>query len=253
MRKKAIIFLMAAVFIALFSGCGQKDKEPLSSGETESKDYSEVDPEIEIEADAPVTDEKIHYECMEEIKNAAPESGIVQIDDMIFRYGSGVSEAIEEIKGSNESYSFKNEYNENELVTPNSGGIQIIMLKNDEWYFELVAGNLTDEVISLKDCTIICITTYGASKGNVYYAGFKENNNETITYDYVKETMKHYEVFQEETIYDAAGKRFLYLTYEIPSELNQRGKIYVFFVFDSDTSELTAFMIHSTNSVNIPT
>lgn len=251
MSKKTIIILTVAIFMALFSGCGQKENELLSDDQTEIEDYSSNDPEIET--DVPVTNEKNHYECMEEIKNASPESGFVQIDDMLFRYRASISEAIEAIKGSSENFTFKNEYNENELVAPNSHGVQIILLKDDDWYFELGAGNLTDETIPLKDCTIMYITAYGASKGNVYYAGFKENDNETITYDYVKEAMKDYEIFQEKTIYNGAGKKFLNITYEMSSELNQSDKVYVFFVFDSDTNELTAFEIHSTNSVNIPT
>lgn len=196
---------------------------------------------------------EIHsFECKEEIKNASPEDGLVQIDDMLFQYGSSVSEAIEMIESSTENYTFKNQYNENELVPAADPVVQIILLKNDDWYFELVANNLTEETISLKDCTITRITAYGASKGNVYYAGFN-TDSEIITYDDVKEMMKNYEVVREQSEYNGKGEKFIYVEYDIPSELGKNGMLYVFFVFESGTGEFDAFSINRTNVINIPT
>lgn len=196
---------------------------------------------------------EIHaFECKEEIKNASPEDGLVQIDDMLFRYGSSVSEAIEMIESSTENYTFKNPYNENELVPAADPVVQIILLKNDDWYFELVANNLTEETISLKDCIITRITAYGASKGNVYYAGFN-TDNEMITYNDVKEIMKNYEVVREQSEYNNKGEKFICVEYDISSELGRDGMLYVFFVFESGTGEFDAFSINRTNNINIPT
>ena len=41
---------------------------------------------------------------MEEIKEASPESGLVQVDDMILQYGCKVSDVIENIENSNSSF-----------------------------------------------------------------------------------------------------------------------------------------------------
>lgn len=251
--KKTIMLFIVLILVIGIVGCMQEKEETTSNVNVEKEEQeNEENIEIEAEADMFISDEKNHYACMEDIKNASPESGLVQIDDMIFQYGASVSEAIEIIKGSKENYEFKMDYNESELVAPGDH-TQIILLKDSDWYFELGVSNSTDETIQLKDCSVKNITAYGTSKGNIYYAGFNEDNDGAITYNYVKESMNDYEVLQESSAYNSAGDKFLYVVYSIPSELTQSGRIYIFFVFESDTGELAAFMIHQTNSVNIPT
>lgn len=252
MKKTIMLFIVLILAVGIV-GCMREKEETVSNVNVATEEQeNEEDIEIEAESDALISDEKNYYKCMEEIKNASPEDVLVQIDDMIFQYGSSVSEAIEIIEGSKGNYEFKVDYNENELVAPGDPA-QIILLKDSDWYFELGVSNSTDETIQLKDCSVINITAYGASKGNIYYAGFKEDNDGAITYNYVKESMKDYEVFQESSVYDNAGDKFLYVAYSIPFQLTQTGRIYIFFVFESDTGELVAFEIHQTNSVNIPT
>lgn len=241
MRKKAIIILTVAVFMALFIGCGQKVKEPLPSEETELEDYNEADPEIAMEADAPIVDEKVHYECMEEIKNASPESGLVQIDDMLFQYGSKLSEALETIQQSEGTYTLVNELDENELVL--SGDAQTLRyMKNDEFYFEIMVFNYDEDTAKVKDCTIKMIQTYKAAKENVYYAGFS-GNQESISYDYVKNLMQDYEA-TESTSYDTEGNKKINVLYVLPSNASVKDYIYIYFIFES-TGEFRAFAINN--------
>lgn len=249
--KKIIIFFILLIMVTDIVGCAQK-KEEISSNENVVTEEQENNDNVEIEeTDISISTEAAHFDCMEEIKNASPEDGLVQIDDMLFQYGFKVSEALKVIEESKENYEFKMDCNENELVAPHDY-IQVILLKDSDWYFELGADNSTDETIPLKDCLVENITAYRASKGNVYYAGFREDNDGAITYEYVKEAMKDCEIVEERSVYDNDGKRFLSVAYSIPSELSPWGKLYIYFSFESDTGELTAFKMQMATTVFRP-
>lgn len=215
-----------------------KSEENSSSIKDEQKE--------DIEDMAEAEEQIVAYECLEKIKNATPESGLVQIDDMLFQYGCKVSEAIEVVENSQSSFTYYHDYNENELVISNDL-IQIIFLKDNDWYFEFGASNLTDETVCLKDCIITRIIAYKDSKGNAFYAGFNEENDNMITYDYVKNLMEDYKIIQENSFYDSDDERCINVAYIIPSNISKTDQLWVYFIFESDTGELKRFVVNPTS------
>lgn len=247
MNRKKLLLLSFLLIICLI-GCGKNEKEAevIAQGELsllgENKEYEGADHEAtedETESLEEIPEEQvISFECLDEIREATPESGLVQIDDMLFQYGCKVSEAIETIENSQSTFEYYHEYIENELITPGSFTDSIILLKNNQWYFKFRAKNISDETISLKECPVVEISAEKASKGNVFYAGFKDENNNCVMYDYIKNIMSDCKMVWEGTEYDDEGLRMISVRYKISSDVSPEGFFYVDFIFDSASGEL---------------
>lgn len=252
-KRISLTILLAVVIITCFIGCGKK--EPGTIVSEKEIDISELIAENKTDEDEEALDEVqeeeseeqvVSFECMDEIKEASPESGLVQIDDMIFQYGCKMSEAIEIIENSQSSFEYNNDYNEDELVTPNGIPVFITFLKGNDHYFGLLAENMGDETITLKDCTVTRIETYKASKGNVFCAGFDDKDSNIITYDYIKGLMGNYEIIKEFTESESSNNldiRQISLVYLVPFETSPEGNLRIEYVFASDTGELKTFKI----------
>lgn len=91
MKKTKLLILLISFAFSL-AGCGSKeakttqgpveinvliDNEEIEFEESSSEEETEVVPETPVK-----------FECMDEIKNASPDSGLVQIDDMLLQYGA---------------------------------------------------------------------------------------------------------------------------------------------------------------------
>lgn len=252
MNKRRILLSIMLITIIALAGCGKKESEPKTIAQGEI-DLSELEEDILEEAEENEEDveevqeeQVISYECMEEIKEASPDSGLVQIDDMLLQYGCKMSEAIDIIENSQSFFEYYDDYNENELVISNGIPIHITFLKDDDYYFALLAENLSNETISLKDCTVTRIATHKASKGNVFYAGFNDENSNIVTYDYIKKLMNNYQIITEATESESSNNldiRQIVVLYTVPSEISTEGNLRVEYVFDSDTGELKTFKI----------
>lgn len=201
-----------------------------------------IDEAAEVVEEDNVEEQVTYYECSDEIKAASPESGMVQIDDMVFCYGDKLSEVLNKIENSENIYTGLHDYNKNELV-PANDTCQIVFLKNDNWYFELIVENITDDTIALENCTITYIASCKASKGNVFFAGFNQDDSEAITYDNVKKIMEKYEIYQEDTLYDRNNNRNIRISYVISTDISKSGELYIYFIFENDTKELKALEI----------
>lgn len=178
----------------------------------------------------------VTFECMNEIKEASPESGMLQIYDMLFQYGCTVSEAIEIVENSQNTFALYHEYNENELILPGYYSKQIIFTYNDKWYFQFKAQNITDETISLKDCIITSITSEKGSQGNVFIGGY--NENEPFTYDYIKNIlMKDYEAYEHTSYSDS--EKYIVMQYEI----KENDTMWLTFVIEAKTGEVIKISI----------
>ena len=209
MRKQNILVLMAVSIICL-AGCGRKkDETPQGPIEvnvlinTDKDDFEESSSEEELRI---VPETPIKFDCLDEIKTASPDSGLIQIDDMILQYGSTGAELFEAINQSECEYTF--ECNENQLV-PAGKTEMIYFEKNSESYFGIRFKNLESETVGLKDCIIDIIS----AKGNVYYAGA---SGEVETYSTVKEIMSNYEPEREFTGNDSWGNKRLAVLYKVP-------------------------------------
>lgn len=250
MNKRRILLSVILITAIALVGCSQKDPEPrtIAKGEIDLSELGTEDVTEEIEENEETIEEipeeqVISYECMNEIKEASPDSGLVQIDDMLFQYGCKMSEAMEIIERSQSTFDYV--YNENELVLSN-GFVNIDFRKGNEFYFRLLAKNLTDETISLKDCVVVRIKTEKVAKGNVFYAGFNDENSNVVTYAYIKNLMNDYKIIAESTVSESANHldiKQIEVLYLVPSELSSKGKLRVEYIFDSGTGELKAFCI----------
>lgn len=251
MRKKIYELSLIITILMCAVGCGKKESDTVAKGEISISDLTvdnEIDDDVEnFEKDVEENFDKqvILFGCKEEIRNADPENGYVQIDDMIFQYGSKVSDVIYTVNSSECDYTYYKNYNEDELVVSNNY-VEIIFLKGDERYFKLLAKNATDETISLKDCIVTKISSYKASKGNVFYSGFNDESSNIVTYDYIKNIMKDYEIIQESTESESSSNldiKQINLLYFVPSETSLSGYFRINFIFESDTGELKTFEI----------
>lgn len=175
-RNTVIIAILLFMLVINLIGCKKEQPENLKTAVTEETSNSEISENIEDNVENEnLEDELKFFECMEEIKEASPESGLVQVDDMILQYGCKVSDVIENIENSNSSFEQLNDYIENELVIQ-SDSVDIVLMKNNNCYLNLQARNLTDRTISLKDCIVGRIITEKAAKGNVFYSAFHRQN-----------------------------------------------------------------------------
>ena len=116
-RNTVIIDILLFMLVINLIGCKKEQPENLEVAVTEETSNSEIPENIEDNAEnEDLEEEPISFECLEEIKEASPESGLVQVDDMILQYGCKVSDVIEVIENSKSSFEYLNDYNENELV-----------------------------------------------------------------------------------------------------------------------------------------
>ncbi len=189
-RNIVIIAILLLILIANLIGCKREQPDSLDTAVREETSNSEIPENTEDNTENEVIEEPVSFECLEEIKTASPESGLVQVDDMLLQYGCKVSDVIDIIADSQSNFD-TDDYNESELV-PSNYPVLIVYKKNEENYFGIVAENTTQETKSLKDCTVTRIDSYNASKGNVFCAGFNGENNGIVTYDYSKrQTIRH--------------------------------------------------------------
>lgn len=242
MKRKSIAIITILLFMLGINliGCKKDQADNLEVAATPEPSNSEIPEDVEDNVENEnLEEESISFECMEEIKEASPESGLVQVDDMLLQYGSKVSDVIDIIENSQSAF-VTEDYNENELVASNYP-ILIVYKKNGENYFGIVAENTSKETIPLKDCAITRIDSYNASKGNVFNAGFNGENNGIITYDFIKNLMDDYEVIMEAsevgTWEGNVAIRQINLTYSVPSELSIEGILRMEFIFESDTGD----------------
>ena len=189
-RNIVIIAILLLILITNLIGCKREQSDSLDTAVREETSNSEIPENTEDNTENEVIEEPVSFECLEEIKTASPESGLVQVDDMILQYGCKVSDVIEDIENSKSSFEYLDDYNENELVISNEG-VGIIFLKEADRYFEIIAENVTDETISLKDCVVVKIVTCKAARGNVFYAGFNIEDDSIVNYEYVKNLMEN--------------------------------------------------------------
>lgn len=256
MNKRRILLSVILITIIALAGCGKKESEPktIAQGQIDLSDLGTEDAAGEAEENEEAIDEipeeqVISYECMEEIKEASPDSGLVQIDDVIIEYGCKISEMMEKIENSQSIFGYYDDYtyNENELVLSNDS-VSMLFAKDGDFYFQVQARNLTNETASLKDCVVGRIITEESAKGNIFYAGFNAEGDNAITYDYVKNVvMKDYEICGETSESDPGNiqKKYIKMYYVMPYADSETGELWLYFVFDSATGELSCITMNS--------
>lgn len=256
MNKRRILLSVILITAIVLVGCSQKDPEPrtIAKGQIDLSELGTEDATGEAEENEEAIEEipeeqVVSYECMEEIKEASPDSGLVQIDDVIIEYGCKISEMMEKIENSQSIFGYYDDYtyNENELVLSNDS-VDMLFAKDGDFYFQIQARNLTDETISLKDCVVGRIITEESAKGNIFYAGFNAEGDNAITYDYVKNVvMKDYKLESEISELDSGNihKKYIKMYYVMPYADSKSGELWLYFVFDSDTGELNRIMMNS--------
>lgn len=247
--KKKIVIVAMIMLVVLVTGCG-KNKENTDApadGETLVK----VEPDTVINRDKALevkddieerldetTNELVKFDCKDEIKNASSDSGLIQIDDMLFRYGAKFSEINNEIVNSECTY-VSEEYSLSSVV-PAGEEVTIRFNKNNDTYFMLSIENREAETIELGDCIVYRILCREDSTKSIYYAGF---NDEDLNYNSVKNAMKEYEPDKE--IFGSNkrnGSKELGVMYTVPF---QEDDIHIFFIFDGVTNELASFEVTS--------
>lgn len=162
MRGKKFLIVTLFVFAVSIAGCGKKgenvdaqtDEETLVSVEVDldtiiNKDKS-LDAEENIEDQLDETaNEPVKFACKDEIKNASPDSGLVQIDDMLFQYGAKFSEINDQIMNSECTYDAE-DYNITSVV-PAGEEVTLRFNKNDDTYFMIRMKNQGTETVELGD------------------------------------------------------------------------------------------------------
>lgn len=229
------------MFTVLATGCGKQEENtdvqandnantvyeiPVDS--IINRDNDTKSEEVE-EADEVIIEEPVKFSYMNEIKNASPESGLIQIDDMLLQYGAKFSDIASVIEQSECNY--EAEYNLSSVVLAGET-LGIRFYKDGKQYFIIGVENRESETIELKDCITYRILAADASMGNVFYAGF---NNDEMTYSTVKDAMGDYEPEKETHGLNAKSNRELGIRYEIPF---QESNMYVYFIFDGISNKL---------------
>ena len=242
-QKKVIMIML---LIAVLTGCG-KNKDGVEVQENDNTNFKvQVDTLIDKENDSKVEedhaeqveketdDEPVKFDCMDEIKNADPDSGLVQIDDMILQYGAKCSEIISVIEQSECVY--EADYNAHSVV-PAGESVGLRFNKNGESYFMICVENREKETVELNDCITYSIRALNNSMGNAYYVGFGDDE---MTYTTVKEAMKGYEPEKELFGSDSRGNNELGVLYTVPF---QEGEAHLYFIFDGISNKLNKFEI----------
>lgn len=238
------------VLMVLLTGCGKQEERNDIQGNDDNtivkvqvdsiinKNENSVDEKEQEESLKDViADEPEKFECMDEIKVASPDSGLVQIDDIIIQYGSKFSDiaaAIEQSKGTYEA----EEYNISSVV-PAGETLGIRFYKNGKQYFIVRVINRESETIELKDCVLYSISVLSEAIDNAYYAGFGSNE---MNYNTVEDLMKNYKPKKETFGSDSKGNRELGVMYTVSSQENE---FHIYFIFDGVTNKLIAFDLSS--------
>lgn len=249
MRKsKEITLVLIAMMSILVTGCGKTSDNTEAQKDDNTVFKMQVDPiinrddELELdEAEEPIATEPVKFDCMDEIKNASPDSGLIQIDDMILQYGAKFSDIASAIEQSECAY--EAEYNLSSVV-PAGEELSIQVNKDDQRYFMIFVENHEEETIELKDCIIYSIRAEHAEI-NTYYAGCID---EEVTYTTVKDAMKDYDPESEIFGTGAHERKELGVRYEIPF---QESSMYVYFIFDGTTNKLIHLEIASRKFVDV--
>lgn len=234
-KVKVMATALIAMLTALATGCGkQADDNTSYKIQVDTVINRENEENQTEQSNEVIAEEPVKFDCMDEIKAASPDSGLVQIDDMLLQYGDKFSNIISVIEQSECTY--EAEYNESSVVP--AGERQTIRFnKNGDLYFMIGTVNRETQTIELKDCIIDFIFACKGSEGNAYYAGF--NSNE-MTYTTVKDSMKDYEPEKETFGYDSRNNKELGVMYAIPF---QESEIYIYYIFGSTLNELKTFQI----------
>lgn len=239
---KVVAAVLIAMLAALATGCGKQTDSADVQADDNTVFKMQVDTVINREneedqteqLDEAIAEEPVKFDCMDEIKTASSDSGLVQIDDMLFQYGDKFSDIISVIEQSECAY--EAEYSLSSVVP--AGERQTIRFnKNGDLYFMIGAENRETQTIELKECIVDFIYACKGSEGNAYYAGF--NSNE-MTYTTVKDSMKDYEPEKETFGYDSRNNQELGVMYIIPF---QESEIYVYYIFDNTLNELKSFQL----------
>lgn len=245
--EKKLAYLLVIIMMLGLIGCGKRDDGADVQASDNTSFKIQVDPIINRdddsdteEVDEEIVEEPVKYSCMDEIKTASPDSGLVQIDDMLFQYGSKFSEVASEIEQSECTY--EAEYNVSSVV-PAGEEVGIRFYKEGNQYFTICVENRESETVELNDCVVSSIRALNASMGNAYYAGFSDDE---MTYSNIKVAMKDNEPDKEILGSDYHGNSELGIKYTFLFE-DQRNEMHVYFIFDGVTNELNKFEIASKN------
>ncbi len=249
MRRWKLITVIFAVMLVFMTGCGKKEENTEDQPDDnvlveaqldviiDKKNATDSGEDLAEQSEAASIDEPVKFECKDEIKNASPDSGLIQIDDMLFQYGAKFSEISDQIQKSECTYESE-EYNVSSVV-PAGKRIAIRFFKNGEQHFLIRMENQETETIELKDCVVYGIYASEGLMRNAYYAGF---NNDEMTYSTVKELMKDYELEKEIFGTDKNGNKELGVMYTVPY---QEDEIHIYFIYDGVTNELKKFEVTS--------
>lgn len=241
MKKiKVIAAVLITMLTVLAVGCGKKEDsvDVQADDNTVYKKQVDVvinrDKDLETEeVEEPIIEEPVKFDCMDEIKNARPDSGLIQVDDMLLQYGAKFSEIASVIEQSECNY--EAEYNLSSVV-PAGEELYIQINKDGDRFLMIFVKNREEETIELKDCITAGICAEHAEM-NTYYAGC---SNEEVSYTTVKDSMKDYEPEKEIFGSNAHGNKELGVRYEIPF---QESNMYVYFIFDGITNNLLALEV----------
>ena len=240
-KKRAIVICIMAAMTALLTGCGKQeeknDDNTIVKVQVDSIINKDADSENEKEQEKMVVEGAVKFDCMDEIKNASPDSGLIQIDDMIIQYGTKFSEIANVIEQSESSYEAE-EYNVSSAV-PAGETLGIRFYKNNKQYFIIRLINRESETIELKDCALYSISVLDEAIDNAYYAGF---TNGEMNYSTVKDLMKENKLQKEIFGSDAKGNKELGVMYTVPF---QEDEFHIYFIFDGVTNELITFELSS--------
>ena len=150
-QKKEVIIICLMIFATLLIGCGkreEKDDNTIVRAQVDSVINKDENVEDEKEQEREViVDEPVKFDCMDEIKEASPDSGLIQIDDIIIQYGAKFSEIADAIEKSESTYEAE-EYNVSSFV-PAGETLGIRFYKNSKQYFIIRVLNLESETIEL--------------------------------------------------------------------------------------------------------
>ncbi len=239
-RKKATIVCLI-MLVALLIGCGKQEKKndnnTVVKVQVDSIINRDENSEDVGEQEEVIADEVVKFDCMDEIKEASTDSGLIQIDDMIIQYGTKFSEIANVIEQSESSYEAE-EYNVSSAV-PAGETLGIRFYKNNKQYFIIRLINRESETIELKDCALYSISVLDEAIDNAYYAGF---TNGEMNYSTVKDLMKENKLQKEIFGSDAKGNKELGVMYTVPF---QEDEFHIYFIFDGVTNELITFELSS--------
>lgn len=249
--KKGTALMAVLVMLLIVAGCGkQEDTAAIQSNDDSTIAKAELDvlvnrdktseakedPTELVDGEADI-DEPVKYDCKDEITAASPDSGLLQIDDMILQYGAKFSEIDKAIQESECTY-VAEDYNLSSVV-PAGETVAIRYYRNDEYHFMLRMENQESETIELKDCVVYEIYAKEKETESAYYAGF---NNDKMTYTTVKEIMGDYEPEKEILGSGKNSNKELGIMYTVPF---QEEEIHIYFIFDGVTNDLISFVVSS--------